>query len=225
MKKRNIQFSSENGQEESIAQKMERNIRAQINKELKEEYDQKKQELEKKYLDQIESLETQYIERKKQLDSELEEEKKRSEEKLSQIKEEKKLEIQKAKEEVSAYKEDKLAEIKQKEEKLSQRIEKANTEIELTNQKIERENYNSAQLVASNERVKKLEELLEVYKSVLKKLTKKDMTLQELYDIVGENQSSKINIGGEIQKNNLYNNGSVFEQTNTGVGMNWDISI
>ena len=37
MKKRNIQFSSENGQEESIAQKMERNIRAQINKELKEE--------------------------------------------------------------------------------------------------------------------------------------------------------------------------------------------
>lgn len=63
MKKRNIQFSSENGQEESIAQKMERNIRAQINKELKEEYDQKKQELEKKYLDQIESLETQYIER------------------------------------------------------------------------------------------------------------------------------------------------------------------
>lgn len=48
MKKRNIQFSSENGQEESIAQKMERNIRAQINKELKEEYDQKKQELEKK---------------------------------------------------------------------------------------------------------------------------------------------------------------------------------
>lgn len=216
MKKRNIQFSSENGQEESIAQKMERNIRAQINKELKEEYDQKKQELEKKYLDQIESLETQYIERKKQLDSELEEEKKRSEEKLSQIKEEKKLEIQKAKEEVSAYKEDKLAEIKQKEEKLSQRIEKANTEIELTNQKIERENYNSAQLVASNERVKKLEELLEVYKSVLKKLTKKEMTLQELYDIVGENQSSKINIGGEIQKNNLYNNGSVFEQTNTG---------
>lgn len=41
MKKRTIQFSSENKQEESIAQKMETNIRMQINKELKEEYDQK----------------------------------------------------------------------------------------------------------------------------------------------------------------------------------------
>ena len=45
MKKRNIHFSSENEQEESIAQKMERNIKTQISNELKEEYDQKKQEL------------------------------------------------------------------------------------------------------------------------------------------------------------------------------------
>ena len=219
MKTRTIQFPSENKQEESIAQKMEKNIRMQINKELKEEYDQKKQELEQEYKDQKKSLEKQYIERKKQLDSELEKEKKRSEEKLSQIKEETKLEIQKAKEEVSSYKEDKLTEIRQKEEKLNQRIEKTNAEIELTNQKIEKENYNSAQLLASNERVKKLEELLEVYKSVLEKITKKEMTLQELYDIIREdkkNLNNKLNIEGEIQKTSAYSNGSIFEHTNTG---------
>lgn len=219
MKKRNIHFSSENEQEESIAQKMERNIKTQISNELKEEYDQKKQELEKEYKDQKNFLEKQYIERKRQLDLELEKERKRSEEKLSQIKEETKSEIQKVKEEVYAYKEDKLAEIRQKEKDLSQKIEKANTEIELTNQKIEKENYNFAQLLASNERVKNLEELLKLYKSVLEKFTKKEMTLQELYDIIREdkkNINNKLNIEGEIQKTNLYNNRSIFEYTNTG---------
>ena len=63
MKKRTIQFSSENKQEESIVQKMEKNIRMQINKELKEEYDQKRQELEQEYKDKKKFLEKQYIER------------------------------------------------------------------------------------------------------------------------------------------------------------------